>query len=213
MRFRPIGLLLSGAVVASSACSMDTTSPSRMASPDSAALTKGKGQEKGKGLGAAPTTPTADRFAGASRTTYTVTISPNRANLLHFGPHTLDIPAKAICSEDSEYGLEMFDKECKQSKGPITITAVVRATESGIPRIDFSPALRFNPKRVVTLHLYLPDVSLRSTTGRILYCPTVTLEGCVDEAAFDRSLETHIDYRESTLFRRIKHFSGYFVES
>jgi hypothetical protein len=213
MRLRPIGLLLSGVVVASSACSVDATSPSSIAAPESAMLWQAKGKGNGKGVGTGPAVSSEDRFAGLPQTTYTVTINPNRPNLLQFGPHRLDVPAQAICSEESDYGIESFDTECARSRAPITITAVVRATASGVPRIDFSPALRFNPKRAVTLHLYVPDVSRRSITGRILYCPTVTMVGCIDEAAYDHSLETHINYRESTLFRRIKHFSGYFVES
>jgi hypothetical protein len=209
MRFRPIGLLLSGVVVASSACSVDATAPLPLASPASAAFARGTGKE----VVDAPPAPTEDRFASAPQTTYTVTIDPSRPNLLRFGPHSLDIPANAICSEASESGTESFGAGCKQARASITITAVVRATSSGIPRIDFSPALRFNRRRAVTLHLYVPDPSAQALTGRILYCPTATMDGCVDEAANDPSLETHIDYRESTLFRRIKHFSGYFVET
>jgi hypothetical protein len=207
MRFRPIGLLLSGVVVASSACSTDATAPSPMAVAERAASAKGR--EPGVAL----ILSTDDRFADVTRTTYTVTIDPNRRNLLHFGPHSLDIPARAICSADSDYGIESFDRECALSSKPVTITAVVRATTTGIPRIDFSPELRFSPRRAVVLNLYVPDVSPRAITGRIIYCPTDTMIGCVDEAAIDHSLETHIDYRASTLFRRIKHFSGYFVET
>jgi hypothetical protein len=154
-----------------------------------------------------------DRFALAPRTTYTVTIDPTRRNQLHFGPHTLDIPARAICTADAAFDIGSFNRECALRKAPVTITATVRATESGIPRIDFQPELRFSPRRAVTLHLFVPHVTPSSLTGRILYCPTETMDGCVDEAAIDPSLETHVDYRESTLFRRIKHFSGYFVES
>ena len=208
MRFRPIGLLLSGVVVAASACSMDATAPSSVAASGSAALARGR-----RPMSEVPASAESDRYAVAARTTYTVTIDPARRNELHFGPHTLDIPARAVCAADSEFGIESFGRECAPRMAPVTITAIVRATESGIPRIDFQPELRFSPHRVVTLHLFVPNVTTKSLTGRILYCPTETMVGCVDEAASDRSLETHIDYRESTLFRRIKHFSGYFVES
>jgi hypothetical protein len=203
-----MGLLLSGVVAASSACSMDATSPSSIAAPESATMARGRGPSS-----EAPAPAMGDRFALAARTTYTITIDPTRRNLLHFGPHTLDIPARAICTADSGYGIESFNRDCALTKTPVTITAVVRATESGIPRIDFQPELRFSPHRAVMLHLFVPDVGSQALQRRILYCPTETTDGCFDEAAGDRSLETHINYRDSTLFRRIKHFSGYYVES
>jgi hypothetical protein len=206
MRFRPLGLLVSGLVVASSACSMDATAPSSLAAPQAAAMARG-----GQGAGV-NSVPVGDRFADATATTYTVTIDPRRRNVLHFGPHTLDIPAKAICSPASGYGLSKFDLSCRGEKQPVTITAVVRSTASGIPRIDLMPELRFSPKRTVTLSLYVPTLTPGESFGRILYCATQTMERCVDEAQLDPELATHADYRTSTLFRRIKHFSGYFVE-
>jgi hypothetical protein len=206
MRFRPFGLLVSGLVVASSACSMDATAPSSLAVPAGAAMARG-----GQGAGV-NSEPVGDRFAGSTATTYTVTIDPRRRNLLHFGPHTLDIAAKAICSPASGYGISKFDLSCKDEKNPVTITAVVRSTASGIPRIDLMPEMRFSPKRTVTLSLYVPTLTPGESIGRILYCATQTMELCVDEAELDPDLATHADYRTNTLFRRIKHFSGYFVE-
>ena len=207
MRFRLIGLLLSGVVVAASACSMDATAPSSLAAPESAVMAKG-----GRPIGVS-SEPVGDRFAGATFTTYTVTIDPQRRNVLHFGPHTLEIPPKAVCNPTSGYGLGSFDLDCKGEKDPVTITAIVRATESGIPRIDLMPQLRFSPRRAVTLTLYVPNLSHESSAWNILYCATQTTEFCIDETELDPSLATHADYRSSTLFRRIKHFSGYYVET
>lgn len=153
-----------------------------------------------------------DRFAGAPATLYTVMIHPQRDNVLHFGPHTLEIPARAICAPNAGYGLEMFDRDCKSRKTPVVITAMVRATADGIPRIDLMPEMRFSPTQVVTLTLRVPTLK-HAEKWRILYCPTQSMAHCVDEAIRDPSLATHVDYRASTLFRRIKHFSGYFVES
>lgn len=207
MRIRPIGLLLSGVVAASSACSMDATAPSSLAAPESAALARG-GKQAAVGVRSVH-----DRFAGATVTTYTVTIDPRRRNLLSFGPHTLDVPAQAICGTASGYGLDSFGLNCGAATSPVTITAKLRSTSAGVPRIDLTPELRFSPRRTVTLRLYVPNLARGSFTGRILYCPTETMDRCVDEAVIDPSLETHVNHRESTLFRRIKHFSGYFVES
>jgi hypothetical protein len=203
MRFRPIGLLLSGVVVASSACSMDATAPSSLAAPTSAVMAKGSNAGDRRD----------DELARSLVATYTVTIDPQRRNLLRFGPHTLDIPAKAVCSTKSGYGLESFDLACKGEKAPITITAVVRSTADGTPRIDLLPELRFNPKKQVTLTLYVPTLTPASSGWNILYCATHSLSLCVDESQLDPTLATHADYQSHTLFRRIKHFSGYFVES
>ena len=204
MRSRPIGLLLCGVFVASSACSIDATMPSSLAVPDGAAkATKGAGPSS-ESVG--------DRFAGSSGTTYTVTIDPLRRNVLHFGPHSLDIPAQAICSPDSGYGAELFDRDCKREKAPVTITALVRSAEDGTPRIDLMPQMRFSPKRIVTLVLYVPNLTREYAERNILYCATQSMELCVDEAALDPSMRTHANLGASTLFRRIRHFSGYFVE-
>ena len=207
MRFRPIGLLLSGVVVASSACSIDATAPSSLPSPRGPATALGDPDAK---LGVSSVS---DRFAGAGATTYTVTIDPRRKNLLNFGPHSLEIPARAVCSADSGYGLPTFDSSCESETSPVTITAVVRSTADGMPRIDLMPVMRFDPQRDVVLSLYVPTLTRESPIARIIYCATQTTELCVDEAALDPSLETHANYEEQTLFRRIKHFSGYFVES
>ena len=206
MRSRSIGLLLSGIVVLSSACSMDATSPSSIA-PRESLLAKG-----GFGPGVKAIAGV-DDFAGGTTTSYTVTIDPRRRNVLQFGPHTLDIPSRAICTASSGYGLSSFNQECQRESKNVTITALVRSTASGIPRIDVSPAMRFSPRRTVTLSLYVPTLTPDPSAWRILYCATQSLDECVDEAELDPTLATHLDYGSRTLFRRIKHFSGYYVES
>ena len=184
---------------------MDATAPSTLVAPERSVLAKG-----GRTPGVSGATVT-DRFADASTTIYTVTIDPQRRNLLHFGPHTLDISANAICGLESGYGPGSFDLHCKGEKDPVTITATVRETASGIARIDLMPEMRFSPKRKVTLTMYVPDLSPQSPAWTILYCATRTTEHCIDESLFDSTLKTHADYGSSTLFRRIKHFSGYYV--
>lgn len=155
-----------------------------------------------------------DPYAGVPSTTYIVTIDPKHANLVHFGLHSLDIPAKAICAADSGYGTDSFDRECRAEHDPVTIVAIVRQSADGTPRIDLKPQLRFSPKRTVTLRLFVQDLSTTTAADlRIMYCPTETTDGCVDESVTDPTLRTHADVEASSLFRRIKHFSGYFVET
>jgi hypothetical protein len=207
MRFRPIFLLLSGVVVASSACSMDATAPSSQMVPRSEA-----NAAKGR-AGEAFMKRRRDPFAGATGVTYTVTINPQITNVLRFGEHTLIIPGRAICAASSGYGSEYFGEDRRTEKKPVTITALVRATDDSIPRIDFTPQLRFSPRESVTLLLHVPTLTPGSPIGNILYCATATTVICVDEAAIDPELRTFPDYITHTLFRRIKHFSGYFVET
>jgi hypothetical protein len=207
MRFRLVTLLASGMVAASTACSMDATAPSSLAVPERAAMSRGQ-----SGSGGEKRAPTVDRFITASAVTYSVTIDPKQPNLLRFGPHTLELPANSICNVDSSYGVPSFDLPCRTAKKRVTITAMVRSTANGIPRIDLYPAMRFEPTQVVTLRLFVPHLSSWSSIPRILYCATPIAEQCVDEAELDPTLATQVDYRSSTLFRRVKHFSGYFVE-
>jgi hypothetical protein len=206
MRCRLVGLLLSGVVVASSGCSMDATVPSSLAAPQSAAMARsGQGEQHAQG------TDGGDKHLSGSAT-YRVTIDPTRPNLLRFGPHTLEIPAGAVCDRPSGYGPGAFDEPCDAETKPVAITAVVRTTAVGVPRIDLLPEMRFSPTHTVTLTLYVPSLTPESSQPNILYCATPSLL-CVDESQRDPTLVTHANYEARTLFRRIKHFSGYFVES
>ena len=210
MRFRPIGLL-SGVIVFSTACSMDATAPapqapSIAAAPASAAWSASAWSDsRGRGL--------AFQDGSAKASTYAVTIDPQRAHVLRFGDYTLELPGNAICDQRSGYGLDAFDLECKAEKHRVTIVAVVTSTANGIPRIDLMPEMRFSPKRVVTLSLSLATAPAPTSTLRILYCRTASMEQCVDEALLDPTLATQVDAASNTVFRRIKHFSGYYLDS
>lgn len=205
MRFRPLGLLLFGVVAASSACSMDATVPSPLSSA-------GGARALSTDPSGALVVSSSDLFAGTVGTSYTATIDPQVKNVLHFGEHTLVVPARAVCVRTAGYGLGMWDADCKTERDPVTITAVVHTTDAGIPRIDLSPEMRFSPKQAVLLLLHVPNLTPDSPSGSILYCATESTLVCVDEAAIDPALQTYRDYDRSSVYRRIKHFSGYFVE-
>jgi hypothetical protein len=209
MRFRPTGLLLFGIVAFSSGCSMDATAPSPQAPSITAARAPAPSRgsvwsASGKGAPSAADNTTAS--------TYAVTIDPQRAHVLRFGDYTLELPGNAICDQTSGYGLDAFNLDCKAERRPVTIVAVVRSTANGIPRIDLMPEMRFSPKRVVTLSLFLADAPPSTSSPRILYCANASTNRCVDEAQLDPTLATQVDAASNTVFRRIKHFSGYFVE-
>jgi len=81
---------------------------------------------------------------------------------------------------------------------------------AGHPRIDFSPALRFvrTSQASKMVMLYMKDAKAAADPSyRILWCgPTGK---CIDESRTDASVGTRRDKRTGTVYRRIKHFSGY----
>jgi hypothetical protein len=207
MRPRLLAPALFGALVASSACAIDATAPSSLVAPETAVASRGQGDagqsdnEQGSG--------------GSGVSIYKVRIDPTRSNLLHFGPHTLSLPANAVCGvQAAGYGVSLFDEPCPAETRRVAITATVTSDAKGHPRIDFLPNLRFSPQKEVILSLYVGDAALESMTSwRIFYCPTPgTTVGCMDESLLDASLVTHVDLQRGMVFRRIKHFTGYFVQ-
>jgi hypothetical protein len=205
MRLRYLLLAMSGVVVASSACSTDATSPLPLTAPESAGLSK-DGLPDGK---AKPVKGTTDDDSS----TYVIQVDPRRDNYLQFGEHSLWLPSNSICDPStSTYGMGTWDQACSPLTTKITITAKVRSTAGGLPRIDFEPALRFNPRRNVFLTLAVRGKQAKEAVAmRILYCPTNASKSCVDEALTDPSLETVLDRPDKLVYRRIKHFSGYLV--
>jgi hypothetical protein len=150
-------------------------------------------------------------LVGAVDGAYVFTIDPTADQSIELGPNHLDIPAGAICRiADTPYGAAHWDEECPVERLPVTITAVVTGADSDHPRIDFEPAMRFSPSSRVVLYMTLDAHADRKDWSSIFYCATGS-DSCVDEAKDDNSLRTSVSNR--SLFRRIKHFSGYIVLS
>jgi len=199
MRLRYLVLALSGVVVASSACSNDATSPVPLTAPESAGFSKGSSGSSSQ--------------SGSEDDDYTFTIDPRRDNYLTFGDHSLWLPAHSVCDPArSTYGLGTWNDPCSPLTTRITITAKVRSASGGLPRVDFAPALRFNPATASYLTFTVKGKQAKQAAEmRILYCPTTAVKDCVDEALTDPSLETVLDRPLKRVYRRIKHFSGYLV--
>ena len=198
MRFRYLLLAMSGVVVASSACSTDATSPLPLAAPESA------------GFSRAASKPSKDTTEDKE---YTFRIDPRRDNNLTFGDHSLWIPARSVCDPArSTYGIGTWDDPCPLLTTSITLTARVRSASGGLPRVDFSPAIRFNPEKAVYLTFTVKGRKAKEAAAmQILYCPTNVAKDCVDESLTDPTLETVLDRPDKMVYRRIKHFSGYLV--
>jgi hypothetical protein len=140
---------------------------------------------------------------------YSFTIDPRRDQVLTFGANRLELPANSICDlATSGYGVATWNLSCKPQTATVTITVAIKNASSDNPRIDFFPAMRFNPQTDVELFMYVPKVNKHDAKDWLMsYCPDKGK--CYDESLTDRSLVTSVDKRSSMLFRRIKHFSGY----
>ena len=200
-RLKIFGLALSGVVVASS-CTMDSTSPALQP----AATAFGKSAF-------VPTEAEKARYViGKGVDSYKVTINPNELNVFTLGSNSIVIPAHAVCRlADSGYGADTWNNACSPETSPVDVTVYVRADASGHPRMDFEPAMRFNPDVNVELYMFTRHAKKDAKTFKIYYCSDDVDGKCIDESLTDRDLRTYADPAYSVIFRRIKHFSGYLV--
>ena len=143
--------------------------------------------------------------------TYAVTFDPTKNQQFYLGPNYLSLPEHSVCNLlTSGYGTAYWDASCIPETGAVTLTVVIKNASSSNPSIQFYPAMRFDPDKLVQLFMYAPNVSRNDAKNwKMLYCPDVG--GCYDESLTDASLVTTIDYTNNVLFRRVKHFSGYTV--
>ncbi len=146
---------------------------------------------------------------GSAFASATVSVDPNQPHLLQFGLHTLTLPAGSICDPSSSYGLGTWDLPCTPATQPITIQAVW-ATRRGHGYIEFQPALRFVPGKVVMLTIW-DKVAIKNGSAFIGWRDPNG--GWVNEALTDPSLKTWIAPGGFMATRRIKHFSGYNIIS
>ena len=126
------------------------------------------------------------------------------------GTHLIVIPAGAVCDPaTSSYGMGTWDDPCNRLSQPIRVTAYTWRGDDGLPRVEFVPALRFSPDRVVQLWMKARQVKDGGDFS-ILYCGD---DGntCVDESQSDPSLKSFVLRKGGVVYRRIKHFSVYNV--
>ena len=210
----------SGIVVASSACSVDTGAPTTapFASTQQPAPSFARGSSN--------TSVSGTSTSGPSTGSLSVTFNPAFDQHIALGPNRIDIPANAVCSiGKSSYGPSYWDLPCEPETKAVTLTITVTGAGTDTASVDFQPAMRFNPDKVVTLNFFVASVTKADARAwDILYCSTTTSgtsgsggsgtgsgKKCVNEALTDHDLGTHADYTNSVLFRRIKHFSIYRV--
>jgi hypothetical protein len=189
--------LLTAAGVLLTACAGDSIRPAAL--------------QKTSELKTSPFTPTAAQKAlvGVADGSYSFVIDPSQDQSLTLGPSHLDIPANAVCDlASSSYGLGQWDESCTPQTDTFTVTAVVRNAGTDHPSVDFEPALRFSPDKMVNLYLFVTNDATLDASRLVEYC---NASGCVDESVADASLASAVDLENRVVFRRIKHFSGYMV--
>ena len=120
----------------------------------------------------------------------------------------ISFPAGSVCDvATSSYGPTQWDQPCTPQRDSVDITVKAWTDAEGHPRLDFSPAMRFNPAAdPVVISMVTTDPA--GTSLGIRYCPEGAAE-CVDEAVADPDLQTYFTASTGTYFRRVKHFSGY----
>ena len=200
----PVAVMLVAGTLLLSACSGDISSPTGLApaAPSMANVpfhfNPGQGNKKVLGPG--------------ETVVYVFTIDPRRDNVLDMGTQLLEMPANSVCGAGSGYGTGTWTKPCTPQTAPVTITATVIGT-STLPRVEFQPAMRFNPDAAdVQLYMFAKHASASDARDfDILYCSGMSNSNCHDESKDDASLITKYSTRANEVFRKIRHFSGYVV--
>lgn len=145
------------------------------------------------------------------------TVTPSGGTFT-MGPHALHFPDSSICDPSaSSYGPGEWDAPCVVLDSAIAIHAEVRLVD-GKPSVDFTPSLRFvpttTPDKFVWIMMRVSDdaTMLEALKARILWSPAFGQPG-VDESLTDATLRSYTVPGTRAVYRRIKHFSGYQVQT
>ena len=211
------GAVLMLAAVAATACSDVPTAPA--SGREAADASFGRGYSSGpkdKNYDSdddpsLPDDPKGKHVAKTGVTTFVV--NPTQTRTYDFGPHSVYIPANAICDpQTAGYAEELWDSPCELLRDPITVT-VRWEGKGGHGAVTFEPDLRFapssNPLRWVWLTLR--DKKLISDYRNYAILWQSPTQGWVDESATDPSLKSFVSKSSNTVYRPLKHFSGYLV--
>ena len=144
-----------------------------------------------------------------------LTIDPNVSRTDAFGQSWIYFPARSICDPaTSGYGIGLWDTPCTPTNQPVRVT-VKWTNRGGYAYAVFSPELRFVPadarsiSRWVILSLHSQKKLHDLDAYNILY--NAGNNGWVDESATDPTLRAWLDPLHNSVYRRVKHFSGYMV--
>ncbi len=200
-----VALALTGVIVASSACGVDSSTGSAAARDGASAA----------GISSFAPAPSKILY-GIPDGVYKFKVEAGKAASLNIGGTSrLDIPEDGICDlATSGYGPSTWDAPCSPTKQDVDITVTSTGAGTSNPKLDFVPALRFNPSKSVRLSMYGRNVTDADAASWVIkYCTldAAGVNNCVNESVNDASLKTYIDSDKSVAFRRIKHFSEFLL--
>lgn len=142
-------------------------------------------------------------------------IDPNVSRVYSFGQNWVYFPARSICDPaTSGYGPALWDAPCTPISAPITVH-VKWDPRGGHAWAKFTPELRFVPSANIwnwVILAFHDKQNLRDTNYNILYeAPGDSV--WVDESVSDPTLRAWVDAVHKTVYRRVKHFSGYMLNA
>lgn len=213
---RYVPLLIAGAALIAAAC-RDTIAPN-----DSAATSR---PMVAMPSGAHVSSARVNRRAEDNASVLRFRLDPT-GGMVRIGAFTVIYPRNAVCDPNrSGYGPDEWQKPCETLRKPIVMQAKFWVDEQGVAYADFSPDIRFDPSKKVWLVTYIPDVvgvtltdAIRSQYS-INYTVSIGQERFfVDDGAIDPALATAFGTQRNGTgngyaWRRIYHFSGYYVRS
>jgi hypothetical protein len=197
----PARLLLSGAALVLSASCIGDQAVSPHAIPDISG------------------NPALRALAVAQTVDLTIPVAGGSVSIL--GVYTLEVPAGAVCDPNAAdtqtgYANHDWDASCTPATGDTPIQATVKYS-AGKLYVDFAPALRFVPSKTVRLStdILAPTVAYFGQNDLSLgfefpYASAIDASGVAD-ALTDPSLRTVVVGSTGKVYRRVKHFSGYFI--
>lgn len=144
-----------------------------------------------------------------------LTIDPNTSRTYAFGQNWIYFPAHSICDPaTSGYAVGLWDSPCVPVSHSVQVT-VKWTSRGGYAYAVFSPELRFVPadarsrSRWVILSLHSQKRLHDLDAYNILY--NVEDNTWIDESLTDPTLRAWLDPLHNSVYRRVKHFSGYMV--
>jgi alpha-glucuronidase len=144
-----------------------------------------------------------------------LTIDPNTSRTYAFGQNWIYFPAHSICDPStSGYGVGLWDTPCTAVNHSVQVT-VKWTSRGGYAFALFSPELRFVPAdarsvgRWVVLSLHSNRKLHDLDAYNILY--DAGGNDWIDESLTDPTLRAWLDPLHNSVYRRVKHFSGYMV--
>jgi hypothetical protein len=146
---------------------------------------------------------------------FDIVIDPSKASTYYLGAgNRLVFPAGSVCDPThTTYGEGFWDKPCTPATKMVTEHVKAWLDQTGHPKTDFSPDLRFVPSDLPTHWVNIAFADFAASLDQnfnILYCANLHAK-CTDESKKDPTLLTVRNAVTGSVTRRIKHFSGYMV--